>query len=143
MHEAHDRRGGAAIKSSGPRAKDDAVSPDGDRAYTRFMMRSAAVAIALTLVGLAGTARADAIDGQWCHLDGKRIEINGPRIRTPGGARIDGAYDRHAFSYVIPAAEPGAGGTVAMRLINDDVMHLRPPASGELQVWNRCGPPIS
>jgi hypothetical protein len=107
------------------------------------MKHSAALVLALMLAGLPAVVRADAIDGQWCHPDGKRIEISGPRIRTPGGARIEGNYDRHAFSYVIPAAEAGAGGTVAMRLINDNVMHLRPPASSEVQVWNRCGPPVS
>ena len=88
-------------------------------------------------------ARADAIDGQWCALDGKRIDINGPRIRTPGGTQMQGDYDRHGFRYVVPAAETGAGGTVNMRLLSDNVMHLTPPGSTGVQVWNRCGPPIS
>ncbi len=88
-------------------------------------------------------ARADAIDGQWCALDGKRIDINGTRIRTPGGTQMQGDYDRHGFRYVVPAAETGAGGTVNMRLLSDNVMHLTPPGSTDVQVWNRCGPPIS
>lgn len=107
----------------------------------------ARVAIAFAVLIAAGlaspAARADAIDGQWCAIDGKRLDINGPRIRTPGGAQIQGDYDRHAFRYVVPAAEAGAGGTVNMRLLSDEVMHLTPPGSANVQVWNRCGPPIS
>lgn len=107
----------------------------------------ARVFIAFAVLIAAGVwsspARADAIDGQWCAIDGKRLDINGPRIRTPGGAQIQGDYDRHAFRYVVPAAEAGAGGTVNMRLLSDDVMHLMPPGSANVQVWNRCGPPIS
>lgn len=96
----------------------------------------------LALLAAAGEARADAIDGQWCMVD-KRIEIAGPRIRTPGGTQMQGDYDRHGFRYVVPAAEPGAGGTVVMRLLNDNLMQLTPPGSSAVQQWNRCGPPIS
>ena len=95
------------------------------------------------LAALPGEARADAIDGQWCAVDGKRIDINGPRIRTPGGTQMQGDYDRHGFRYVVPAAEPGAGGTVVMRLLSDNLMQLPPPGSTAVQQWNRCGPPIS
>ena len=102
-----------------------------------------AVVAALALLASASAAHADVIDGQWCFLDGKRIEINGPRIRTPGGTQMTGDYDRHGFRYVVPAAEAGAGGTVVMRLVNDNVMQLTPPGSTTTQVWNRCGPPIS
>lgn len=105
--------------------------------------RIAGIGFAVLLAFSIGEVRADAIDGQWCSADGRRIEIDGPRIRTPGGARIEGLYDRHAFSYVVPAAEAGAGGTVAMRLLSDDAMQLRPPASNDVQVWTRCGPSIS
>jgi len=97
----------------------------------------------LAVVAMSGEGRADAIDGQWCAVDGKRIEINGPRIRTPGGTQMQGDYDRHGFRYVVPAAEPGAGGTVVMRLLNDNLMNLTPPGSSAVQQWNRCGPPIS
>jgi hypothetical protein len=100
-------------------------------------------AVVLILVSASTGARADAIDGQWCSIDGKHLDINGPRIRTPGGTQTQGDYDRHAFRYVVPAAEAGAGGTVNMRLLSDNVMHLTPPGSSNVQVWNRCGPPIS
>ena len=101
------------------------------------------IASVLVLLLAPGGAHADVIDGQWCMVDGKRIEINGPRIRTPGGTQMQGDYDRHGFRYIVPAAEAGAGGTVNMRLVNDNIMHLTPPGSTTVQVWNRCGPPIS
>ena len=101
------------------------------------------ILVGVALAALPGAVRADAIDGQWCAVDGKRIDINGPRIRTPGGTQLQGDYDRHGFRYVVPAAEPGAGGTVVMRLLNDNLMQLTPPGSTATQQWNRCGPPIS
>jgi hypothetical protein len=90
----------------------------------------------------AGTALADAIDGDWCHADGRRLSINGPDIVTPGGTPLKGDYDRHHFSYVVPASEPGAGATIAMVLLSEIQMQLKPP-SGEEQLWRRCGKPIS
>ena len=91
---------------------------------------------ALGGIVVATPARADRIDGEWC--DGARhFVINGPSIVTPGGNRIEGSYGRHDFSYTIPASEPGAGGKVEMRLINDDnanVVYGAEPA----KVWRRC-----
>jgi hypothetical protein len=88
---------------------------------------------------LAAPACADAIDGDWCFRDGKHFTIAGPSIVTPAGIKTTGNYDRHAFSYVVPAPEPRAGDTVAMVLINDLTLHLRlPPQSTEIQVWRRC-----
>ncbi len=107
------------------------------------LRRSTPALAGLLLVALsAGTARADAIDGDWCHADGKRLTINGPDITTPAGVTLKGAYDRHHFSYVIPAGEPGGGATVSMQLLNELNMRLTPPA-GEEQQWRRCGKPIS
>jgi hypothetical protein len=90
----------------------------------------------------SGPALADAIDGDWCHADGRRLSIAGPDIVTPSGTRMKGDYDRHHFNYVVPASEPGAGGTVAMILQGELQMQLKPPA-GEDQTWRRCGKPIS
>src|SRR6187399_217104 len=87
-------------------------------------------------------ARADAIDGDWCHAEAGRLSINGPKIVTPGGANITGEYDRHHFSYMVPASEPGAGATVNMVLLSELQMRLKPP-SGEEQLWRRCGKPVS
>lgn len=107
------------------------------------LRRSTPAFASLLLVTLcAGTARADAIDGDWCHADGKRLTINGPDITTPAGAKLKGDYDRHHFSYVVPAGEPGGGATVSMRLLNELNMRLTSSA-GEEQQWRRCGKPIS
>jgi hypothetical protein len=113
-------------------------------------MASRALALGLVLmIGGMGSAMADAIDGHWCYLDGKRISIQGPAVITPGGAHIQGDYSRHFFSYIAPQADPDAGQTVSMALINDDVVHLHVGASasyssqGPMQVWHRCGPPTS
>ena len=86
--------------------------------YARSFAPKVSMLLALPLLALSGgAALADAIDGDWCHGDGRRLSINGPDIVTPGGARLKGDYDRHHFSYVVPASEPGAGGTVAMVLL--------------------------
>jgi len=85
------------------------------------------------------SAQADAIDGTWCAADGRIMEIHGPQISTPGGNDISGAYDRHAFSYVVPADESRAGETVRMVLMNHNIIHLKiGDVTGEPEVWQRC-----
>ena len=106
----------------------------------RLVLRPAFLAGVIAI--LPGAALADAIDGNWCHADGRRLTINGPEIVTPAGNTLKGEYDRHHFSYVVPAGEPGSGGAVAMVLLNELNMQLKPPA-GEEQQWRRCGKPIS
>jgi hypothetical protein len=59
----------------------------------------------LVFVAVTCPARAYAIDGQWC-LGASHFEINEPSIRNA----ITGNYDRHGFTYVVPANEEGAGG---------------------------------
>ena len=113
------------------------------RGFARLSGPTAGVLSVLALLAtFSGTALADAIDGDWCHGDGRRLSINGPDIVTPGGTRLKGDYDRHHFSYVVPSSEPGAGATVTMVLLSEILMHLKPPA-GEQQTWRRCGKPIS
>ncbi len=92
----------------------------------------------------AANASADAIDGHWCAADGRYLSIQGPQIVTPGGAKMDGNYSRHGFSYVVPAREPSAGDTVSMTLVNDQTVHLSLGATGGTpQIWRRCAPPVS
>ena len=105
-------------------------------------------------LGLAGTigllavllgaspARADAIDGHWCAPDGRRINIDGPAIVTPGGRHLQGTYDRHHFSYVVPVPEAQAGETVAMTLMGETAVSVR-AGSAPPQIWNRCPAPLS
>ncbi len=92
-------------------------------------------------------ALADAIDGNWCHDDGRRMSIKGPEITTPGGTRMRGEYDRHAFAYVVPKGEDGAGGQVLMALIDDETLHVQARDTDQvvapLQVWRRCSLQVS
>lgn len=100
------------------------------------------VVIGLSLLGAfaAGPARADAIDGSWCH-GASSLTIDGPRITTPGGNQIAGAYSRHDFYYTIPAGEPGAGGEIRMVLLSEEQMRLQRPApAAEPEMWIRCKP---
>ena len=103
------------------------------------------IAVAFSIT--AGPAFADAIDGNWCHPDGRRFTIRGPAITTPGGNQLQGNYERHYFSYPIPASEPRAGDTVFMTLMGEYLVHLRigkdSSNAGPVEEWKRCAPSIS
>ena len=97
----------------------------------------------LTITGVSvfasSVALADAIDGAWCSPDGKHLAIAGRNITTPGGAKLEGDYSRHAFSYVVPAAEPGAGATIYMQLMNETTVVVRDGSPVAQPVtWKRC-----
>ena len=88
--------------------------------------RSLIAAFASIVLLSSGGARADAIDGEWCaNTDGRHMSIKGPDIVTPAGTRMQGNYTRHSFLYVVPSAEPDAGQTVAMILVNEETVNLR------------------
>lgn len=93
-------------------------------------------------LALASPALADAIDGNWCRDDGKRMAIDGPSIVTPGGHKITGDYSRHAFSYVVPGGEPGAGATVSIQLLSEHLAHAR-QGNGPVEEWRRCARGVS
>ena len=100
--------------------------------------------IAATIFLPTGAARADAIDGDWCNAEAGRMEIAGSNIVTPGGTQMQGLYGRHSFSYVVPAAEPEAGTTLNMILIDDDTLHLtKGTTTAEPQTWLRCPASVS
>lgn len=105
--------------------------------------RIACAMIGFSLLLAGGPARADAIDGAWCRTGGLRLMIDGPRIVTPAGITALGDYSRHAFSYVAPAGDRGAGATIAMVLLNEDRMELRAGTEDPAETWLRCGPPVS
>lgn len=86
---------------------------------------------------LSSSAFADAIDGDWCSAEGKHFRIAGPAITTPAGTRTTGVYSRHAFSYVVPTGDPGAGASIAMRLLNEEEV-LVSVAGGAPVMWRRC-----
>ena len=98
--------------------------------------------VALALAASAFPAHADAIDGEWCDRTGRSLKIEGPNIVTPGGTAMTGDYDRHAFAYVVPAGEAGAGQTVEMILLGDDDVDVTTgPAGGarsQPERWRRC-----
>ena len=97
---------------------------------------------AAALLAATGLARADAIDGDWCSADGKRMTIRGPAVSTPGGHQISGDYSRHFFSYVVPAGEPGSGEKVEITLMSEYLAHGR-QGEAPTRVWNRCQPGVS
>jgi hypothetical protein len=100
-------------------------------------------AVCSALLGFVHPAFADAIDGDWCRADGKRMTIRGPAIVTPGGQQTNGDYTRHSFSYVIPAGEAGAGVTVSIQLLGEYLAHARQGADASVQEWRRCQPGVS
>lgn len=100
-------------------------------------------ALCAVFLGSAHPALADAIDGDWCRADGKRMTIRGPAIVTPGGQQISGEYTRHSFSYVIPAGEADAGAAVSIQLLSEYLAHARQGADTQVQEWRRCQPGVS
>jgi len=109
-------------------------------------MKFRTVLAAAAILAVPSTAFADAIDGHWCHKDGRRLSINGPKITTPGGKKMTGDYDRHGFIYVIPSKEPGAGKKAFMNLIDEYTVILRTgPDSPKAvkETWKRCGKPTA
>ncbi len=101
---------------------------------------TSAAGVLLAVLG-APEARADAIDGDWCFAT-QTLNIQGPRIRTPGGTEMTGDYTRHSFNYVVPAQEPGAGTGIAMRLLSEETMALARAGERDAdhQLWKRCKP---
>ncbi|MEQ8248902.1 MAG: hypothetical protein RID42_14590 [Alphaproteobacteria bacterium] len=106
-------------------------------------MRGLLVTVVLLGAFVAGTAWADAIDGEWCSVQGRTLAIEGPRIHTPGGNRIEGLYDRHGFIYTVPPGEPDAGKEVRMVMVNEDTVQMAVGAATAFQTWRRCRPGTS
>ncbi len=110
----------------------------------KSFVRRLALMTALAASTFPGAARADSIDGEWCSAAGKHLSIKGNDIVTPGGHLVHGTYDRHAFTYAVPAGEPGAGWTVFMRLVNERTVHVTsapgttPAAGSAVETWLRC-----
>jgi len=100
-----------------------------------------AVVVAAIVMGGAGSALADRIDGDWC-LEGNHFSISGPDIVTPGGVKMKGDYTRHTFSYVAPPPETDAGTPIVMQLMNETTLrlHVGEDAAAPWQVWRRCDP---
>ena len=110
------------------------------------MLRSMKILAVATVAALvAGPSFADAIDGDWCHSDGRRFSIRGQAIVTPGGKQMEGDYSRHAFNYIVPQPEPDAGKTIFMTLLDENHVHLRvgEAFAADPEMWRRCSPTTS
>jgi hypothetical protein len=94
---------------------------------------------AFVLIAATTSARADAIDGQWC-FSTSHLEIQGPTITTPGGNKIDGNYSRHGFRYIVPANEPDPGSEITMVLYGEELMELTRKGAPAPEKWRRCKP---
>ena len=107
-------------------------------------VRTKVIAVLVGVGAVGSPALADAIDGNWCHADGRHFAIRGSEIVTPGGTRMEGNYSRHWYSYTVPATEPGAGRTIFMTLANENTVHLRlGEGASSLETWLRCSPSVS
>ena len=100
-----------------------------------------ATTLALSAAMYSAPARADAIDGDWCH-GGSHMAIEGNSIVTPDRNKVSGVYRRYTFTYVVPANEAGAGNELTLVMIRgQEVVHLtRPGQTGGPEVWRRCKP---
>ncbi len=106
--------------------------------------RSLIFLVAAGMLLQTAVAHADAIDGDWCSTNGRRMSILGEKITTPGGKRIQGNYSRHAFDYVVPDGEDGSGDIVSVILRGEYLALSRQgPADGPLMEWHRCKETIS
>jgi hypothetical protein len=120
-----------------------ATLPKETSAMTCRPLLPLAALLLCVVVLLPGRARADAIDGNWCSEGGLRLTIQGRSLLSPGGARMEGEYDRHHFSYTAPAGEPGAGGRVDLQLMGENLVRVQAAAGSIEPLWRRCGPPVS
>jgi len=101
-------------------------------------MNKIILAAATVLLLSSGLAWADSTDGNWCYKDGRHLSIDRPTIKTPGGAKMTGEYDRHAFRYIAPAGERHAGVAIFMVVLSDEIMNLQVGDDAMVQVWTRC-----
>lgn len=96
------------------------------------------ILIAGIVIVMSSPAHADAIDGDWCSTtEAKQFTIAGANITTPAGTQSTGDYSRHAFFYVVPDGDPGAGEAIAMQLLNEDEVRIS-VNGGAPEIWRRC-----
>lgn len=103
-------------------------------------------ACAAPLMG-AGPARADSIDGTWCHdKDGKTMTIKGSELIIDRFVSA-GQYSRHSFMADWPnpsPQDPDAGSRVHMRLMGEmNLAWVKIRPNGETtapEFWHRCQP---
>lgn len=105
-------------------------------------MRRASLILAISMIGfLSNAARADAIDGDWCNMDGRHLRIDGPQIELAPGQLVQGKYMRHAFSYFAPKGDFDEGKEILFILRSETEMRrVRSPNAMPLHedTWQRC-----
>jgi hypothetical protein len=103
-------------------------------------MRLASLVYIMLFAG-AFPALADAIDGDWCSVNGGHLRIEGPQIELAPGQVLEGTYNRHAFSYVAPANDPEAGTEIQFMLRSEEEMRRVRNPDGKPEhedIWRRC-----
>lgn len=96
--------------------------------------------LAAASISVATPAFADKIDGDWCATGGRHFAIDGPKIVTERGQRLEGRYSRHSFAYELPAPDRLAGSLVQMMLRDPFTLMLRigDAADAPVEIWKRC-----
>jgi hypothetical protein len=86
-----------------------------------------------------GQKYVQALDGDWCQADGKRLSVKGADVVLPGGKPLRADYARTYASWVVPQGEQNAGMTVTMMLVGSDRAHTREGAADTPPLeWRRC-----
>lgn len=98
---------------------------------------------ALVLIVLAQPAWADSIDGEWCSPEGgKRLTIDGPTLRTPGGKTIQADYRKYSVTYTAPAGDWEAGQTIDLQFVRRVGVRVTVRGGAE-SIWKTCPPGVS
>lgn len=109
----------------------------------RSRVTLASTIICLLIITATGPAVSHAIDGAWCHEDGRSMRIDGDMISIDGHT-IAGTYQRHSYTYTSPPGPEGRSGVTSMVLKDDNTLLLTPPSSthvtigSSIQRWRRC-----
>ena len=81
------------------------------------------IAVSAVLVQI-NFAHADQIDGKWCSLDGKSLNVNFTDVTTPGGNKVKANYNRHHIDFIIPAGEEDEGSKFGADQMNDNQIRV-------------------
>jgi hypothetical protein len=92
-------------------------------------------------------ARADSIDGTWCHdKEARTMTIEGSKLIIDRFVSV-GQYSRHSFAADWPnpsPQDPDAGSRVMMRLMGEmNLTYVKVRPNGETtppEYWHRCQP---
>ena len=94
------------------------------------------VVLALCLVAHSSfdLAMADTVNGEWCSLDGRRLEISYENVRLNEEYDMKGDYDRHHYVFRIPPLNQDEETTFDIVLARQDVVIVRYLSDSGLEV---------